>query len=219
MLIIILRLYGLMILINPPARHSEKIDIVLGGFPCQDFSHAGKRKGFNSKRGLLYQSMIDTIKKTNPLVFVAENVPGLLTMHEGNAIKTIVKDFGNAGYNVSYKLLNAANYGVPQIRKRVFIVGTRKDKLPFFEFLNAPFDTNEWISIKKAISDLENLGEGEFPNHHWSKAKLFPGTQGNTAVSRNKPGPTMRSEHHGNIEWHWNGKRRLSAREAARIQS
>src|SRR3989344_1936250 len=197
----------------------QKVDIVLGGFPCQDFSHAGKRKGFNSKRGLLYQSMIDTIKKTNPLVFVAENVPGLLTMHECNAIKTIVKDFGNAGYNVSYKLLNAANYGVPQIRKRVFIVGTRKDKLPFFEFLNAPFDTNEWISLKKAISDLENLGEGEFPNHHWSKAKLFPGTQGNTAVSRNKPGPTMRSEHHGNIEWHWNGKRRLSAREAARIQS
>ena len=67
-------------------------------------------------------------------------------------------------------------------------------------------------------NDLENLKEGEAANHFWSQAKKNKG-QGNGTVSADKPGPTMRSEHHGNIEWHWNGKRRLSAREAARIQS
>lgn len=66
-----------------------KVDIVLGGFPCQDFSHAGKRKGFNSKRGLLYQSMAEVIKRTRPVLFVAENVRGLLTMNGGEAIQTI----------------------------------------------------------------------------------------------------------------------------------
>ena len=67
----------------------RKADIVLGGFPCQDFSHAGKRKGFNSKRGLLYQSMAEVIRRTKPVLFVAENVRGLLTMNGGEAIQTI----------------------------------------------------------------------------------------------------------------------------------
>ncbi|HRH33316.1 MAG TPA: DNA cytosine methyltransferase [bacterium] len=195
-----------------------KADVVLGGFPCQDFSHAGKRKGFDSKRGMLYQSMAEVIKRTRPLVFLAENVRGLLTMNKGEAIKTIIKDFSALGYNVVYKLLTAADYGVPQIRQRVIIVGTRKDKLPPFEH-PAPILTEEnWVTLKDAIGDLESVEEGGVPNHFWSKAKMNKG-QGNSVVAANKPGPTMRTEHHGNIEWHWNRTRRLSAREAARIQS
>ena len=204
---------------NPPM--PKKADIVLGGFPCQDFSHAGKRKGFGSKRGLLYQSMVETIRRTNPLVFVAENVKGLLTMNGGEAIQTIVKDFETLGYHVHYHLLIAADYGVPQTRERVIIVGTRKNKLPPFDEKSFPKPTHEknnWVSLKEVIGDLENVKEGEIPNHYWSKAKKNNG-QGNNLVSPDKPGPTMRTEHHGNIEWHWNGKRRLSAREAARIQS
>jgi DNA (cytosine-5)-methyltransferase 1 len=196
----------------------QTADIVLGGFPCQDFSHAGKRKGFDSKRGMLYQSMAEVIKRTKPLLFVAENVRGLLTMNKGEAIKKIIKDFSMLGYNVVYKLLTAADYGVPQIRQRVIIVGTRKDKLPIFEHPKPILEEKNWITLKEAIGDLEIIKEGEFPNHFWSKAKKNNG-QGNSVVSAEKPGPTMRTEHHGNIEWHWNGKRRLSAREAARIQS
>lgn len=199
----------------------RKTDIVLGGFPCQDFSHAGKRRGFNNSngRGLLYQSMIEVAKRTNPLVFVAENVRGLLTMDKGEAIKIVLNDFENLGYHVSMKLYLSAEYGVPQMRERVIIVGTRKDKLPKFEHNIFTLEKREWVTLEKAIGDLENLPEGAMPNHYWSKAKLFPGTQGNTVVSPDKPGPTMRAEHHGNIEFHWNKKRRLSAREAARIQS
>lgn len=196
----------------------SKADIVLGGFPCQDFSHAGKRKGFNSKRGKLYRSMVETVKRIKPSLFIAENVKGLLTMNQGEAIKIIVKDFESLGYNVSYKLLTAADYGVPQMRERVIIVGTKKNKLPPFEYPTPVLTKDKWVKLKDAIGDLENLEEGAVDNHFWSKAKKNKG-QGNGLVSKDKPGPTMRTEHHGNIEWHWNGKRRLSAREAARIQS
>lgn len=196
----------------------QEADIVLGGFPCQDFSHAGKREGFNGKRGTLYQSMAEVIKRTRPLIFVAENVRGLLTMNGGEAIQTITKDFEKLGYNVIYKLLTAADFGVPQTRERVIIVGTRKDKLPLFEYPKPILDKINWVSLKEAIGDLEKLEEGKISNHYWSKAKKNTG-QGNSIVSADKPGPTMRTEHHGNIEFHWNGTRRLSAREAARIQS
>ena len=117
--------------------------------------------------------------------------------------------------------MHAANYGVPQTRERVIIVGTIKGKLPKFENEDYPkelFSKENWIPLKKAIGDLEKLEEGGFDNHFWSKAKKNNG-QGNNIVSALKPGPTMRTEHHGNIEYHYNGKRRLSAREAARIQS
>jgi len=196
----------------------EKVDIVVGGFPCQDFSHAGKRKGFEAERGTLYQSMAEIIKKTQPKIFLAENVKGLLTMNEGGAIKQIIKDFGDLGYNVSYKLFLTADFEVPQKRERVVIIGTRKDILPEFIFPKQVLNESKWITLKKAIGDLENISEGNFVNHFWSKAKKNKG-QGNNAVSENQPGPTMRAEHHGNIEFHWNEKRRLSAREAARIQS
>ena len=196
----------------------NSVDIVLGGFPCQDFSHAGKRKGFEAERGTLYQSMGEIIKKTKPKLFLAENVKGLLTMNNGEAIEQIIKDFSELDYNVSYKLFLTADFEVPQKRERVVIIGTRKDILPKFIFPKPVLKEKDWITLEKSIGDLENTKEGKFVNHFWSKAKKNKG-QGNNAVSKDKPGPTMRAEHHGNIEFHWNEKRRLSAREAARIQS
>lgn len=198
----------------------KKVDIVLGGFPCQEFSHAGKRRGFNSEKGLLYRSMAEVIRRTKPMLFVAENVKGLLTIDNGTAIDVIKNDFAGLGYHVNHKLLLAANYGVPQMRERVIIIGTRKNILPRFEDDDYPKPTHKdkHVSVKEAFGDLENVGEGELTNHYWSRAKKNKG-QGNGIIDPDKPGPTMRTEHHGNIEYHWNGKRRLSAREAARIQS
>lgn len=198
----------------------KKTDIVLGGFPCQEFSHAGKRRGFNSEKGILYRSMAEVIRKTKPVLFVAENVRGLLTIDSGTAIDTIKDDFAKLGYHVNHKLLLAADFGVPQMRERVIIIGTRKNLLPRFEDGDYPKPThkNKHVSVKEALGDLENIQEGKFLNHYWSKAKKNKG-QGNGIIDPNRPGPTMRTEHHGNIEYHWNGKRRLSAREAARIQS
>lgn len=199
-------------------------DVVTGGFPCQDFSVAGLRKGFNSDRGLLYLAMKNVIDTVKPKAFVAENVKGLLSMDSGRAIEKIKEDFSDSGYRVEYYLAHSANYGVPQTRERVFIIGIRKD-IPFTYKFPEPTHSDggllnpRWISVKKAIADLESMEEGEIPNHFWSKAKMYPGTQGNVVIKPDKPGPTMRAEHHGNIEFHYSGDRRLSAREAARIQS
>jgi len=198
----------------------KNVDIVLGGFPCQDFSVAGKRRGFNSKRGNLYKSMVEVVKRTQPIIFMAENVKGLLNINNGTAIDIIKKDFSKLGYDVTHKLFHVADYGVPENRERVIIVGTRIDKkLPEFIFPKPTVKRELWLTSGEAIMDLENLKEGEVHNHFWSKAKHFPGTQGNTFIKKDKIAPTMRAEHHGNIEYHWNKKRRLSAREAGRIQS
>ena len=138
----------------------------------------------------------------------------------------MIEDFSKLGYEVEYKLLSTANFGVPQTRERVIIFGVRKD---IANEIVWPQETHsqikekgkkKWVSLSKAIGDLEDdLSHFALPNSGYSKAKLFPGTQGNSKTKADKPGPTMRAEHHGNIEFHYGLDRRLSAREAARIQS
>ena len=203
----------------------ESADVVLGGFPCQDFSLAGKRQGLTVQRGNLYLSMAKVIEKLKPKVFLAENVKGLISWENGLAINTIIKDFSDIGYNVEYRLFNAADYGVPQTRERVIIIGIRKDiskkiqwPLPTHSSENGTL--KPWVTIKEAIGDLEDDEKHQsLPNYGYSKAKLCKGKQGNTITKADKPAPTMRAEHHGNIEYHYSLPRRLSAREAARIQS
>lgn len=200
-------------------------DVVIGGFPCQDFSLAGKRQGFKVQRGKLYQSMARVIELLKPKAFLAENVKGIISWENGLAIKTIIEDFSKLGYNVKYKLFNTADYGVPQCRERVIIVGVRNDlnvdiewPKPTHSMCNK--DLKPWVTIKDAIGDLEDSNiHNSLPNNGYSKAKLFKGKQGNTITKADKPAPTMRAEHHGNIEFHYCLPRRLSAREAARIQS
>lgn len=201
-------------------------DIVVGGFPCQDFSLAGKRRGLTVKRGQLYLSMVEIVKHVQPKIFLAENVKGLLSWENGLGIRTMVGDFENLGYHVEYRLHNTANFGVPQTRERVIIIGIRKDigdKVIWPEEThsnNVISSLNPWVTIKDALADLEEDAKHfRLPNSGYSKAKLFPGTQGNTITKADKPSPTMRAEHHGNIEFHYELPRRLSAREAARVQS
>lgn len=161
----------------------SRADIVLGGFPCQDFSHAGKRKGFECQRGTLYQAMSKVIEKTQPKLFLAENVKGLLTINNGKAIQQIIHDFASLGYHISYKLLLAADFEVPQKRERVLIIGTKKEFLPKFTFPEAVLSQDQWISLAEAIGDLEDIQEGGETNHYWSKAKKNKG-QGNLAPSK-----------------------------------
>lgn len=104
-------------------------DIVLGGFPCQDFSIIWKQPGLNGKRGGLFRHFAEFVDAKKPVAFVAENVKGLLTANGGKAIDTIIKDFESIepGYVVKPHLYNFADYGVPQFRERVLIVGIRID--------------------------------------------------------------------------------------------
>ena len=134
-------------------------DVIIGGFPCEDFSilRGGTRAGFKSKRGLLYTKFVEAVSLKTPYFFVAENVKGLLTMHKGWAIKKIKEDFesvDSVGYNVKYQLLNFADYGVPQNRERVIIVGIRKDLGIDFEFPK-PTHKEKPVDAKTALKGVE----------------------------------------------------------------
>ena len=100
-------------------------DVVIGGFPCQGFSIANLGRSVDDSRNKLYKQMLRVIRVKKPKYFVAENVAGILTLGKGIVMQKIIKDFRSIGYKVDYKLLNAADYGVPQARRRVFIIGNR----------------------------------------------------------------------------------------------
>jgi DNA (cytosine-5)-methyltransferase 1 len=205
------------ILKNPSEFNFPKItDIVTGGFPCQSFSLSGKRLGFADPRGELYLSMKEAVKRLQPKVFIAENVRGLLNHDEGKTFLKICSEFAKLGYHITWKLYKAVDFGVPQTRERVLVVGTRKDILP--EFPHPGPAVYKHATAHQAIDDLKDIDWGVVPNHEWTKCKKNKG-QGNNKIKANAPAPTMRAEHHGNIEFHYSAERRLSAREAARIQT
>lgn len=102
-----------------------KIDLIIGGFPCQGFSIANKNRTLEDKRNFLYKEMLRVVENKSPKFFVAENVKGILNISKGKVIEMIKQDFKSLGYVVDIKLLNAADYGVPQQRERVIIIGNR----------------------------------------------------------------------------------------------
>lgn len=190
-------------------------DAIIGGFPCQDVSINGKGNGLAGKRTSLYAAMVKAIAENKPRVFVAENVKGLL-MHK-EAMAKVLTDFSVLGYSLSYHLYLAADYGVPQMRERVFIVGTAPGVKPF----HPPWPSHikgDWITAKQAVGDLETMEEREAFNHIWSRAEVS-GEQGNRKLKADAPAQTIRAECHGNIQWHYSLPRRISMREAARFQS
>lgn len=255
----------------------SNIDIVTGGFPCQDFSIAGKRKGFNSdkshdggilendepsieSRGQLYMWMRDVVSIVKPNVFIAENVKGLTTLED---VKEVIEhDFASAadgGYLViPARVLHAANYGVPQSRERVIFYGFKRNALkpealealsnnhisdkydpypiPTHNFNLANDKLLHFVTCKEALSDLEEPEESsDISQTKYSKAKYMPKGQGNIEIKLDSISPTIRSEHHGNIEFRRlsieNGgkhneeltlglqQRRLTVRECARLQT
>ena len=256
----------------------ENVDLVTGGFPCQDFSIAGKRKGFNSEkshdggklsddepsvesRGQLYMWMRDVITITEPSLFIAENVKGLTNLEDVKEV--IERDFAKAGGNgylvVPAKVLNAADYGTPQSRERVIFFGFKKSALTkealkalrakniSTEFDPYPPKTHAYtvsdnslmpvVTCKEAFTDLDEPDKTSDPSQRiYSKAKYMgKHCQGQTEIKINGIGPTIRSEHHGNIEYRRLSEehggiiidelsagleeRRLTVRECARIQT
>ena len=255
----------------------ENIDVVTGGFPCQDFSVAGKRQGFSSSkthtgekalesaaneenRGKLYIWMKEVVALTEPKVFIAENVKGLANLE--NVKQIIEEDFASisdSGYLViPARVLLAANYGVPQSRERVIFIGLKKAALkpdilvklteccipseldPYPSMTHSDGDVAglaPFVRLKDVFADLEEPAHSvDIDQQRHSKAKYMgKHCQGQTEIKLEGIGPTIRSEHHGNIEFRRlseenNGKyfdelsqgkseRRLTIRECARIQT
>jgi len=255
----------------------DDIDIVIGGFPCQDFSVAGKRMGFksekshdgkrisvseptNENRGQLYMWMKEVVSIVKPLMFVAENVKGLVSLDDAKTI--IEQDFADAaegGYLVlPARVLQAANYGVPQSRERVIFYGFRKSALrkealkalsgdinnkdydpypvPTHNYDVGSSELERFVTCEEALIDLqEPENSKDLAQTKFSKAKYMKKGQGNVEIKMHSIAPTIRSEHHGNIEFRRlseeNGgqhteelrqgltQRRLTVRECARLQT
>jgi len=139
---------------------------IVGGPPCQSWSLAGAMRGIKDERGQLFYEYVRVLKDKQPLFFLAENVPGIISSTHLPQFKMILKRLEEANYKVSYKLLDARDYGVPQERKRVIIVGFRKDLKKRFEFpppthaknptstINSAASLKRWMTLKNAIGDL-----------------------------------------------------------------
>jgi len=192
-------------------------DVMIGGFPYQDISVNGKGEGINGKRSGLYRAMVEAVARIQPKIFIAENVKSLLMRQHKQALETILHDFQSIGYKVSYKLHSVADYGVHQTREPVLITGTRSDMDVFFQPAGA-LTPDLHITAKEAIHDLIVINENKENNHIWSRAEKSP-DQGSRRLRPDRPGYTIRAECHGNIQWHYELPRRISMREAARIQS
>jgi len=256
----------------------KDIDIVTGGFPCQDFSIAGKRNGFNSHknhngklidevtpteetRGQLYMWMKQVIEITKPKIFIAENVKGLVNLE--NVKEIIQNDFSSAGENgyivLNPRVLHSANYGVPQSRERVIFIGIKKSELTKAALLELEKETiseeynpypkpthsytakgenlKKFVELNEIFSLLEEPEKtNDLSQKFYSKAKYMGAhCQGQTKIKLNGISPTIRAEHHGNIEFtrlsKENGgkidkelsegltERRLTPRECALIQT
>lgn len=256
----------------------ENIDIVTGGFPCQDFSIAGKRNGFNSHknhkgefntkntateetRGQLYMWMKQVIEITKPKIFIAENVKGLVNL--SNVKDIIQNDFSTTGDNgylvLNPRVLHAADYGVPQSRERVFFIGIKKSALkkaafqqlekeiisdkynpypkPTHTYTTDGEGLKRYVNLKELFESLKEPEEtDDLSQKFYSKAKFMgKHCQGQIEIKPKGISPTIRAEHHGNIEFRRLSKknggvlvdelskglkeRRLTPRECALIQT
>lgn len=223
-------------------------DGLIGGPPCQSWSEAGARRGIEDKRGQLFFEYIRILEKVRPRFFLAENVSGIVSSRHIASFRAILENFSSIGYDVSFKLLNAADYGVPQDRERVIVVGFRSDLGVRYEF-PAPVEGRR--NLRDAIGDLRNRKpsrvEGysdtgkrvSIPNHEYVDGGFSPIFMSRNRVRRwdepsftiqagarhapiHPQAPTM--ERVGRDQFRFvPGKeslyRRLSVRECARVQT
>lgn len=210
-----------------PSEEIPEHDILIGGFPCQAFSIVGQRNGLNDPRGLLFEEMVRILRDKKPKAFIAENVKGLVNIEKGSVLKHIIERFSEAGYIVEYKILHSADYGIPQKRERVFIVGTRKDLKIKFEF---PKKTvKSWTPLKKILLKENQINE----KYYFSKRAVEGLKKANKAFNKgraqniNEPCNTI-SAHLAKVSLNGTDPvllvgdekyRRFTPLEAARIQS
>lgn len=221
--------------------NNRKVDVIIGGPPCQGFSIAGNigRKFIDDSRNSLFKEFVRVVELIQPKMFVMENVARMATHNHGKTIKEICDCFTKVGYKVDYKVLNAVNFGVPQKRQRIFIVGTKKEKFIY------PKGNKNYMSVKQAIGDLPNLKNGEkssIPNHFamkHSKQMLYKMSfvcDGGNRLDipeevRPKSGDVRKYIRYNSAEpsvtitgdmrkvFHYEQNRALSPRELARLQS
>ena len=208
---------------------------MLGGFPCPGFSLAGPRL-LDDPRNFLYIHYIRALMQSQPEFFIAENVKGLMSLGNGQVLKQITEDFSASGYEVSAHLVNARDYGVPQSRERVFIIGVRKDIAEKYNFtyrLPEPTHGNTktpFVTLRDAISDLpmepDDVFDGTYSSIYmsrnrkkgWDDQSFTIQASGRQAPQHPGGKPMIKID---KDKWKFDGEfnRRLSVRECARIQT
>ena len=208
-------------------------DMVVGGFPCQGYSMANLKRSGGDSRNSLYLQFSRVLRKKQPAYFIAENVRGILSLAAGHALASVLRGFGAAGYRVRWATLNAADYGVPQTRRRVIFLGTRKD-IPEDLDMQFPIPTHartpgpsqaRWVSISEALSGIPDPDKNHsLLNHVCSQYKVTNRNfTGHRTTDGTKPSPTILARGNGKggvcALQHPLNHRRLSVRESALVQT
>lgn len=201
-----------------------KAELLIGGFPCQEFSSCGPLGGLESERGRLYQTLITYMNKHSPAIVIGENVINLERMENGEVLKTIKTDLSNAGYKVEVWKMFAPDYGIPQRRTRLFFICVRNDiqERHGFPSMPKPVFMGKHRSIEWAIGDLVGVTDDSVPNQSQffgaSRAKKGNG-QGDESNKKDLPAYTIRANPKSRVQFHYSLNRRLTVRECARIQT
>ena len=213
-------------------------EIMIAGFPCQTFSVIGQRKGMSDKRGQIIFSLIQIMLAKNLKYFILENVKGLTNHDNGNSFKVILQELENAGYKVFYQVLNSVDYGVPQMRERIYFVGIRKDLVPddfqfFFPERQPRADVKDYLidtkelefdekkvayeTFLKYLDNKYNKGQYDIKEILGQDYLVIDTRQSDLRIYRNKV-PTLRTGRHG-ILYVRDGKfRKLSGYESLLLQ-
>lgn len=223
--------YGDLMCIN--TKELPDFDILICGFPCQTFSIVGKREGFSDERGQIIYGIIKILKEKNVPYFILENVKGLVNHNNGETLKVILEELQNAGYYVDYKVLNSENYGVPQLRERIYFVGIKKELMKKSFQWPLPIETpkiqdflidtdNDILEIdnpiwNKYINNKYNAGRFDIKELLKEEYLVLDWRQSDLRLYRGKT-PTLRTGRHG-ILYVKNGKlKKLSGYEALLLQ-
>jgi DNA (cytosine-5)-methyltransferase 1 len=218
-----------------PTTDIPDADLIVGGFPCQGFSLANLLRSADDDRNRLYRQFLRVVRAKRPDYFLAENVRGLLSLDKGRVMQKILEDFRSIGYDVEYRLFNVADFGVPQNRWRVIILGTRRAR-PSLRKASFPEETHArvpgtrnlrpWVSIGEALRGIPEPSHPEHGmlNHVCSKYKVTNRNfTGHRRTDPDKPSPTILARGNGKggvcALQHPNNHRRLTVRESAIIQT
>lgn len=219
-----------------------EVDVVIGGPPCQGFSMAGKigRTFVDDPRNKLFKEFVRVVDLVSPKLFMMENVARMATHNHGKTITEVIQEFSKLGYTVQWKVLQTRNYGIPQSRQRMIMIGTKDDII--FQY---PKEETRIVTVKEAISDLPKLLSGEhssIPNHNamnhseqmLAKMAYIPDGGDRTAIPENirpKSGDSRKYIRYSSTKpavtvtgdnrkiFHYDQNRALTARELARLQS
>lgn len=228
--------YGDLMQIDP--HHLPDFDILCAGFPCQTFSIVGKRQGFSDERGQIIYGLSHILSIKRPKVFLLENVKGLVNINKGETLKNIVKLLSDVGYHVTYKILESTDFGIPQMRERIYFVGIRNDiytqDFIFPQAQTFPYDlknflteeddifiiyqnNNVYATFLRYLKNKYNNGQYDLEDLLSQNYLVLDTRQSDLRLYHNKV-PTLRTGRQGILYIKNNMLRKISGREALLLQ-